>query len=473
MFLLTKTDFMLFQHCAKSFWLAKHRPDDVPTPQFSAFAAKLAREGYEVEAHLKTWIATWPDAASYAFQAEFEARTGLFARADMVRNNDDGSLDIYEVKSSTSIKRSGTQNHIHDACFQLIAAQAMGLVVKRIHIIHLNSDFRRAGDVDAADLLEIHDVTDEVRSAEPAVSGMIQNAMDVLSQPQIDETSCTCLLKSKGNHCDAFAHFNGWLPAPSIYDLPNLSQKRREQFVSEGRFAPIDITPDDVAAGQKPVLMSAHAQGPVIDRQACADWFSQADYPLYFLDYETYASAIPLVDDLAPHGHLPVQYSLHVKSLNGDLEHHEYLADAAALPEQLITSLKRHIGPAGSIITWNKSFENARNADMAAWYPEHAEFLADLPHRTIDLQDVFKSGYVDIAFGGSTSIKKVLPVLAPDLSYNDMMIGEGTAAMDGWITLLSLAPGIDHDTLRAGLLEYCKLDTYAMVRLFEEVERFA
>ena len=155
---------------------------------------------------------------------------------------------------------------------------------------------------------------------------------------------------------------------------------------------------------------------------------------------------------------------------DGRLDHHEYLADKAALPLELVESLEQCIGPVGSIISWHKTYENTRNMEMAALYPQKADFLNDLTQRMVDLEDVFTTGYVDIAFGGSTSIKKVLPIIVPDLSYDDMDIGDGTAAMDGWKKMLNMPVGIERDRQREALLEYCKLDTLAMVRIYQFVD---
>ena len=98
--------------------------------------------------------------------------------------------------------------------------------------------------------------------------------------------------------------------------------------------------------------------------------------------------------------------------------------------------------------------------------------------RTYDLMDVFtKQHYVHKDFKGSTSIKKVLPVLAPELSYKELTIQEGGTASSSWMTLInpglldSLAGQAEKSQLKKDMLEYCKLDSYAMVRILEELEK--
>lgn len=103
------------------------------------------------------------------------------------------------------------------------------------------------------------------------------------------------------------------------------------------------------------------------------------------------------------------------------------------MPLELIEHLERCSGTSGSILSWHKTYENTRNKEMALIYPQKALFLNDIIKRTADLEDLFKAAYVDIAFGGSTSIKRVLPVVVPELSYEGMEIGDGTAAIPALI----------------------------------------
>lgn len=464
----SKTDFTRYLQCPESLWLLKHRPDDYPHGEFTDYAQKLAAEGTEVEEHARRLIEASDDAGRYSFQTVYETERGLHARADMVRTNDDGSINLYEVKSSTSVK----PKQIKDACFQMLAAQALGHHVNEVFIVHLNGRYVRDGEIDPEALLTFANVTAGVRAAEEETRREVSSALALLAQDEIDETSCSCLTRTKSNHCDSFDHFNRDMPQPSIYDLPRITQSRVQTFVESSRFSLGDIQPGEVTAGQRPVLQSAQSAAPQVDRQALAQWFTAAEYPLYFIDYETYTSAIPLVDGARPQSPIPFQYSLHIKRTpEDDLTHVEYLADEAALPSDMIAHMEQHIGPEGSVISWHSSFENTQNTTMATQFPANAPFLQGLIDRTLDLEDIFKTAYVDIAFGGSTSIKKVLPVLVPELNYDGMRIANGTDAMIGWKRLIDLPDGDEKEALRTAMLAYCKLDTYAMVRIFEAMQR--
>lgn len=470
---ISKTDFIHFLQCPNSFWLLKHKPEVYPHGEFSDYAKKLTAEGYEVEACVRSLIERLCDADRYSFQSEFETERGLYAKADMVRENEDGTINLYEIKSSTRVKTDAKHNQIKDACFQVLAAQELGCRVNQVFIVHLNGDYVRDDDVDPEALLIFADVTTKVQSVKEETEQQIFEALNLLATPEIDETSCSCLMLTKSNHCDSFDYFNPNIPSPSIYNLPRISKAKLETFVGDGRFDLDEIGIDEVTAKQSFVLRSAQLREPLIDQDALSLWFSKAEYPLFFLDYETYASAIPIVDGARPQSPIPFQYSLHIKRSPDDMElvHVEYLAEEAALPFAMVEHMEQHIGPAGSVISWHASFENTQNKTMAKQFPDKAAFLGSLIDRTLDLEEVFSEAYVDIAFGGSTSIKKVLPILANDLDYAGMDVANGTDAMEAWKRLIEMPDSEEKDQLRAAMLEYCKLDTYAMVRLFEEMER--
>lgn len=466
---LTKTDFIQYLSCPKSLWLLKVAPDEYPRGEFSTFLQKLTREGYEVERYVRQFFDDH-ETRSVDFQATFETADGLYARADAMENAD-GVITLHEVKSSTSVKTEAKHNHIKDACFQTISAQRSGQRIDAISLVHLNGDYVRDGEIDPDALLVFEDVTALVREIEAETAAEIDAALALLQQAEIDRAACSCLDKSRSQHCDTFALFNPAVPKPSIYSLPRLHATKRAALVADAIFDLTEI-PDDfsLSAIQRTVVESMKSGAPIINREGIADFLSELSFPLYFLDYETFASAVPLIDGTTPHGQFPVQYSLHVLDAAGELQHYEYLEREACLPDRLLERLRAEIGEQGSVVSWHASFEKARNAEMGDMFPDHAEFLADVNARMVDLEDVFKRDYVDARFDGSTSIKKVLPVLCPELSYDDLDVQDGAGAMDAWQRMINAEPG-ESETIASNLLRYCALDTLAMVEIYRFLVR--
>lgn len=461
---ITKTDFIHYLNCAKSLWLLKRDPDHYPNGDFSVFLQKLTREGYEVERYVRQHFEN--EGRSADFQAIFETEGGLFARADALERTADGRTVLYEVKSSTSVKTDAAHNHLKDACFQKICAERAGQPIDQIYLVHLNGDYERNGEVDPAELLIFADVTDDVRALERETTAEIDAALELLGEIELDRDGCSCLHKSRANHCDTFSIFNPDVPSPSIYSLPRLSAKKRADFIANGIFDLGKVPAGcPLSANQEVVLMAAQSGEPQIDLAEIRRFFAELRFPLYFFDFETYASAVPFVDRASPHKHFPVQYSLHVLGADGSLAHKEFLEREARLPDRLIDRMEADIGPEGSIVSWHASFEKTQNREMAKWFPNKAEFLHGLNDRMVDLEDVFKTAYVDARFDGSTSIKKVLPVICPDLGYGDLDVQDGSSAMEAWERMVKAEPD-EADGIAGPLLNYCERDTYAMVAIY-------
>tara|TARA_R110002126_G_scaffold185860_1_gene334497 strand:+ start:54513 stop:55931 length:1419 start_codon:yes stop_codon:yes gene_type:complete len=469
--ILTKTDFIQFLNCPKSLWLLKREPEKYPYGEFSLFFQKLVREGFEVERYVQKYFEGRK--RSVQFQRVFESDDGLCARADALEKTSDGEVVLYEVKSSTSVKTDAVQNHLKDACFQKICAERSGQRIDRVFIVHLNGSYERDGAINPEELLIFSDVTGHVAALVEETDAEIDEALALLRSEEIDRNGCSCLFKSRAHHCDTFSVFNPGVSTPSIYSLPRLSAKQRSKLVSKGLFDLRDVPGDYMLSEfQRLVVQAAKSGAPIINLEGIRAFFAALRFPLYFLDYETYASAVPLLDRTSPHKHFPVQYSLHVLHADGALEHHEYLEREARLPDRLVAQLNADIGSEGSIVSWHASFERTQNKEMARLFPEYAAFLTDLNERMADLEEVFKADYVDARFDGSTSIKKVLPVICPELSYKELNVQDGATAMDAWQKMIA-SDGDEADHMARNLLSYCKLDTFAMVEIYRFLSKLA
>lgn len=89
----------------------------------------------------------------------------------------------------------------------------------------------------------------------------------------------------------------------------------------------------------------------------------------------------------------------------------------------------------------------------------------------------FQSGYYyDRAMGGSFSIKSVLPAIFPDdpaLDYHNLEgVHNGGEAMSIFPRIASMPPE-EQAVARHNLLKYCELDTFAMVKVWQELVRAA
>lgn len=460
---LTKTAFLDYRACRKAFWLRQKKPEAIEWPEQDDQGELRKKFGYEVEAKAVEFINGLFPPDILRFQDEFETPEGLFARPDVVKENEDGSIDLLEVKSSNSAK----PGQIDDLTFQVIVAEEWGARVRTCSILHLNKNYVRKGELELSKLFKLVDVTEQVRRRYNELSGLAHEALALLQEEAIDEVGCDCRRKPKGHHCAAFAYFNADIKQPSFYMLPNISEKKVNAYLDQGLTSMLDVPTTGLTKRQLKTRMAAERGAPVISRDAIRRFVASVQWPLYFYDYETINPPIPQCDGQTPNSQWPIQFSLHRLSEDGTLSHAEYLADDYDGQRGLIEGLLANIGPAGSLVAWHASFEKARNETLGQLYPEYAPALTDLSDRTVDLEVPFISDYVDIGFKGSSSIKNVLPVICPDLTYADQDVKDGNAAMAAWVEMTDAQGPKRKAELRQHLLSYCKLDTLAMVRIFQ------
>ena len=154
------------------------------------------------------------------------------------------------------------------------------------------------------------------------------------------------------------------------------------------------------------------------------------------------------------------------------LEHSEYLADPLQDPRiRFIEQLIQDCGSNGDILVYNIGFERGKLNDLIEVFPEYSYELRGIVNRLKDLMIPFKQKwYYTPEMRGSYSIKAVLPALVPELSYNDLDIKEGGTASNTFLSMVNGTFEGDVEEIRNQLLEYCKLDTFAMYKILDKLK---
>ncbi len=459
--ILTKSDFLSFCVCSKDFWLRKNRPDIYRKPELTLFFQKLIREGYEVEKYAKQ---LFKDAE---FQKQVKTQEGFYAELDIYKDG-----NIYEVKSSSEIKTDLIHNHIKDITFQTIVAEKSGLRIKKSFIVHINKKYIRGGEINPFDLLEVKDVTERVREEKGQVELMMNQALKLMNEEEVDISKCDCIYKSAGQRCDSFSVLNPNIPEYSIHNI--FQGNKIKELIAMEVYDPKDVPEDfDMTDRQREKIYLQKIGKPNINTTEIKEKIEKFIYPIYFLDYESINKPVPLLDGYKPNQHLVFQYSLHKLNEDGKLEHFEYLAyDFENATSGLVKNLQSDLGPIGTIISWHDLFEKSRNKELAKLHPECKIFFDSVNNRIFDLKVIFQKDYLHPDFKGSASIKKVLPVLLPELSYKKLNIQDGTMAMTAFEEMVEIKKNKKRSMkklkrIKENLLKYCKLDTLAMVLIYK------
>lgn len=391
----------------------------------------------------------------------------VLAAADIVVKDDSG-WKIYEVKSSTSVN----EVHINDAAVQYWIVSNLGYKVKDISIVYINNQYLRKGELDLNSLFSIESVLEFALEKQKFVTDEVTRQKRVLKRNSIPKVDI-------GMHCtDPYpcgfiGHCWKHIPEYSVFDISGMHLRKKFELYEKGIIKLKDI-PNDCGLNKNQQLQidGVLKNEKIIDKEAIKEFLDTISYPMYFVDFESFQPPVPLYEDSKPYQQIPFQYSVHYKeSESSELRHFEFIAEPDTDPRiPFIENLLKVLGNKGDIIVYNKSFEITRLKEIQRDLPKYAKQIEKLFDRVKDLMLPFqKKYYYSPEMKGSYSIKYVLPTLVPELSYENMVIADGGTASLSYESLLTLDDFIKIDEIKKQLLEYCKLDTLAMVRILEKL----
>jgi len=264
------------------------------------------------------------------------------------------------------------------------------------------------------------------------------------------------------------------VPQPSVFDLYQLAGERKFELFHQGKTQYKDLQHLPLNPTQTLQISTALRGEAHVEPRPLGEFIHSAVYPLHFLDFETLQDAIPKLPRQRPYQQIPFQYSLHILQRDGQLEHREYLADERSDPRPLVAAqLLRDMGGQGSIVAHSQSTEIAAINTLANACPELAAALRPLTGRFIDLLTPFRGlMYYHPDFNGKFSIKSILPAMFPDdpdADYHQLDVQDGRMAMSVYASLAQMDDADERHRTREALRAYCRLDTLAMVKVWQQL----
>ncbi|HUU64176.1 MAG TPA: DUF2779 domain-containing protein [Dehalococcoidia bacterium] len=483
--LLSKSRFMAGLQCHKRLYLECFHPEladpvdagrqailDTGT-RVGEFARDLYPEGIlitEDHLHHAAAVSSTEEAlADPSVRAVFEAAfvyDDIRIRADILARSGNGMYDLIEVKSGTGVK----EEHIPDVAVQLYVLKGCGIHIGRACLCHLNKEYVYQGSsYDLSQLFLVEDITDKAEQLQPdipSILGEMRLALWELEPPDIKpRRQC-----SKPYLC---AFVGNCLLSEPEYRVLQLPRAREDLLLALEDASIEDIR--DIPAGFPGLnATQQRVRDCVVSNRVYLDpYFPEAlgrlEYPIHFLDFETFNPALPLYVGTRPYQVIPFQWSNHIITGDGELRHEEFLYEGFDDPrEPFARSLLETLGKNGSIVVYS-GFEAIRIRELAENLLHLSQdLLGLLEGRIVDLLALIRKHCYHQEFHGSFSIKSVLPALVPDLGYSDLEISDGGQASAAYAEMVRPeTPADRRGLLRESLLAYCKRDTEAEVRLFE------
>ena len=493
--MLSKSKYCAFVQCPRNLWLKTYRPE-LATPDNSLearmeagneigdLAMQLFGDFVEVSAHkdngkmdLSEMIARTNDLLREECPVICEASfsyNGNYCAVDILKR-ENGGYAIYEVKSSTH----ANQIYATDIAYQKYVLENCGVNVTGTYLVCINNEYVFDGTLKLDELFKIVDLSAEVAEEYRHVEGNVLAANDIMDDPvePLYGLSENC---RKPYNCAFWEHCSSHLPTPSVFDVYKIPFAKKIEYYNDGI-----ITYEDIAGTKEmghhirslQINHSLSDLGTYVDKKGVKKFLSTLSFPLYFLDFETMQLPIPKFVGTKPYAQIPFQYSLHyLDSPDGELKHTEFLGISGedprrALAEQLCRDIPKDV----CTLAYNKGFECGRIKELAESFPDLADHLLNIAEHIEDLIIPFRAGhYYNRAMGGSFSIKSVLPAIYPNdpaLDYHNLEgVHNGGEAMELFPKIKDL-PIDEQAVARHNLLKYCELDTYAMVKVWEELVR--
>lgn len=497
MFYFSKSKYCLAWQCPKLLWLSKNKPElktedpslqarfdegnvvgDLAMSIFGDFTEVTAfkEDGkLDLDKMQELTRECIANGTENICEASFNYK-GLYCAVDILRK-ENGGYAIYEVKSSTHA------SHIYavDIAYQKYVLEQCGVKITGTYLVCINPEYVRGDELDLNGLFQIIDMSEEVNDELQNVPSLLLKAEQVYNSK--DEPK-----KDIGEHCREPYKCGFWeycteaLPKPNVFDLYRISFKKALKHYYNGQISFNDLLSDSCITNEKQLRQIQHnlsALPDEIDKGCINEFLDTLSYPLYFLDFETTQPVVPQFKGTKPYEQVPFQYSLHyIEYEDGPLLHKEFLAESGTDPRRAIAERLCEDIPMNVCVTaYNKGFECGRIKELAECFPDLRDHLLNIERNIKDLLVPFQSGYYyNRAMGDSFSIKSVLPALFPDdpsLDYHNLeQIHNGNEAMTVFPQIKNMSPE-DAEAARRNLLEYCKLDTYAMVKVWEKLKEAA
>jgi hypothetical protein len=488
---LSKSRLISFRQCAKRLWLEMHHPElrEDSAATVASFAVGHTVGAFAQQIYDPKGRGSIIDAQTEGYDAAF-ARSrrllgagtgpvfeaglsdgGVIAFADvMLPVKRRGSLQwrMVEVKSSTSLK----DYHRDDVAVQTYLARQARIPLHSVAVATIDASWVYPGDGDYRGLLVETDLTQEAMGRDDEVRAWIAEARvtaALTAEPQI----------AMGAHCYdpfecGFCNYCGRdlvRPKFPLTLLPRFQAKRRDALLAQG-IDDLRGVPDDALNAQQRRVKAHTLAGTVyFDRAGAAADLAGAQFPACFLDFESIQFGVPTWAGTRPYQQIPFQFSLHRLSRpGGQLEHVEFLDLTGDNPSgRFAEALVRAGGEEGTIYVYNAAFEQSRIRELIAQYPGWADGLRSIQNRIVDLLPIARDRYYHPSQQGSWSLKAVLPAAVPGLNYGDLGgVQGGDEAMQAY--LQAIAPGVgesERSRIDRELRAYCRLDTLALVRLWE------
>ncbi|MGM9971566.1 MAG: DUF2779 domain-containing protein [Anaeroplasmataceae bacterium] len=487
----SKSKYVKFCECNKRLWLEKYKPDEeeeqhnetqcINGNMVGDLAMQLFGNYYLAETNpvnIPKQVENTRLALDRNERVICEAsftNGNNYCAVDILKLEDDGTYSINEVKSSTKVKDS----YIKDLSYQYYVLTKCGINVSKTNIIYVNNKYVFNKELNLKEYFVTEDITELV--VEEAKN--VEENLDASNKILLDTKEPLIALSKKCEDYSGCPFKNYCYKAKGLPEnnsvLELYNYRNKYELISKGildfeQLVINNIPLNEIQKRQVEFALYKNDEDYYINKVMVEKFINKLKYPLYFFDFESYQAVIPNLNGTRPYQQITFQYSLHILYEDGKIEHKEFIGNGKTDPRlELTKQMIFDLGTDGTIIAYNDSFEKTRIKELKNSFKQYEEELNLIVERFVDLEDIFQKGYFyNKAMKGSFSIKSVLPSLFPNdetLNYKSLeQVHKGDEASQTYLELPNMNEEDYNKTIK-NLLAYCKLDTYAMVKIYKKM----
>ena len=154
---------------------------------------------------------------------------GLFCSIDILKNLGEGRVELYEVKSSTSVN----DIYLHDVSFQVYVLEKCGYTVEKACLVHINNQYIRGQELELEKLFAIKDLTEVVHQMQPEVHDRVLSLKECISNSEEPDTDLGVYCSAPYD-CGYWQYCSEKLPSPNVFDIAGMATKKKVEYYKQG-----------------------------------------------------------------------------------------------------------------------------------------------------------------------------------------------------------------------------------------------
>lgn len=480
---IDRSVFLKASRCHKAAWLSMHSPGERNASPRTAYHFNQAdlrnalvqvcgkgthcfKEGEEIKQRIARTEAALGRGDTLLFDPMIEVE-GMRISADVLVI-ENGCCKVMLVRAARGIKKRT----------RLAAAFMLETLNKRfpqvtIELAHVGNSIRISARQAHSEFIQFTDLTKHAEALRTEAQEILSRLKDL---QQVADTPIVPIGPQCKNPypCPFVQHCWGRLQNPrSVLHLTG-NEGLEWELLKEGYEEMTEVPARRLQTPSQLKQVEAwRSQRAMIQLGELRNWYKKVQWPVAFLDFESFGPVFPIQQGMAPLQQLPFQFSVRRQEAQGEpFEVFHFLAKARDVNLHLLAeSLLKALEEVASVVVYDAANERMILKQLKRLVPGIKESIDDAISKLVDIQEPFRNQWLyKDHMNGTSSLKKVIHAFSPENDYAQLEVSNGYEAATTFEEMLRTSDPIVKKRLGENLEQYCHQDTTAMVKLLRIME---